>query len=47
MDAYCERYHLPPYQLEAALLDPVVADSFWRTLEMWSLEAQHYKPQRS
>jgi hypothetical protein len=44
IDAYCERYGLAPYVVERALEDPINLDSFWRTVAMWGLEAQHYKP---
>jgi hypothetical protein len=38
---YAETYHVAPWEVEAALFDPAKADSFERTLEMWSLEAEH------
>jgi hypothetical protein len=44
IDAYCERYHALPYRVEADLRDPAKADSFWRTVDMWAVEAANPPP---
>lgn len=46
IDTYCERYGLSHWDVEAALLDPVKADHFWRAVDLWTLEARYYRPKK-
>jgi hypothetical protein len=40
VNAYAEQFHVPPYQVERDIaLDAHAHDSFWRTVEMWGIEA--------